>query len=73
MQEVEPISNCKEGKEELRQLVRAGKRRKSIVPENEGDLNNSGDDDRSLIMQSQIRESGRARERPKGLEAGVSR
>ena len=55
--------------------MRAGKRRKSVTSEDKGNLiNSSGEnennnnDDRLPIMQSQIRESRRARKRLKGFE-----
>jgi hypothetical protein len=69
--DVDPISDIEEDEEDLRQSVRAGKRRKSVVSEDEGDLidgSEDDDDDGLPVMQSQIRESGRARKRPKGFE-----
>ena len=66
IEEIEPISDNEEGEEELRQLVRAGKGRKSVLSDVEED--NDEDDDGLPVMQSQIRESGRVRKRPKALE-----
>lgn len=74
--DVEPISDKEDNEEEREEeevrlsLVRAGKRRKSTVSEDENDqIGEDNDDDDGLpIMQSQIRESGRVRKRPKGIE-----
>lgn len=71
---IEPISDREEDDddEEVRLLsVRAGKRRRSTISEDENDQigeDNNDDSDRLPIMQSQIRESGRVRKRPKGIE-----
>jgi hypothetical protein len=66
IEEIEPISDTEEGEEELRQSVRAGKRRKSVLSNIEED--NDEEDDGLPVMQSQIRESGRVRKRPKALQ-----
>ena len=65
IEEIEPISDTEEDKEELTHSVRVGKRQKSDLSDIEG---KNEEDDRLPIIQSQIRESGRARKRPKGLE-----
>jgi hypothetical protein len=75
-EDINPISDSEEDEEDLRQSVRAGKRRKSVASEDEGNLingssedeNDDDDDDGLPVMQSQIRGSGRARKRPKGFE-----
>ena len=71
-EEINPISDTEEDEQDLRQSVRGGKRRKSVASEDEVDQidgSSEDEDDNGLpIMQSQIRESGRARKRPKGFE-----
>lgn len=51
--------------------VRAGKRRRSTISKDENNQigeDNNNNNNRLPIMQSQIRESGRVRKRPKGIE-----
>ena len=75
-EDINPISDTEEDEEDLRQSVRAGKRRKSVTSEDEPNLINSGSEDENddnnddglPVMPSQIRESRRARKRPKGFE-----
>jgi hypothetical protein len=59
------ISDDEEDEQEPRQSVRDGKRRKSVISEDEGDLS---DDDGHLPQMSQIRHSGRVRKAPKTHE-----
>jgi hAT family C-terminal dimerisation region len=71
-EEINPISDTEEDEQDLRQSIRGGKRRKSVTSEDEVDQidgSSEDEDDNGLpIMQSEIRESGRARKRPKGFE-----
>ena len=63
--DVNLISDTEEGEDEVRQLVRDGKRRKSVTSDYGGE---QSDDDGALPFMSQERQSGRARKVPKAHE-----
>lgn len=63
---IDLISDTEEGEEEVRLSVRAGKRRKSVLSDDESEQ--SDDNESGLPLMSQVRHSGRVRKVPKTHE-----